>query len=220
MGVEAVNMLTMTQCLASYDLAVIDLDNTLYAADNGVFARMDTRMTAFMCRELDMEYGESDALRVRYWKEYGTTLRGLVLHHGIEPEHFLHEVHDIAAHELLQENKALDIALQRLSMRKVIHTNGTVEHAERILTALGVKQHFEAIYDIRYNDYLPKPCAITLKRLIDAEGMAVERTLVVDDMAENLAIAQSLGARTCWVSRQNCRHDWDYQIACFEDLYL
>jgi len=220
MGDEAVNMPAMIQSLPSYDLAVIDLDNTLYAADNGVFARMDTRMTAFVCRELGVEHSEGDALRVRYWKEYGTTLRGLVLHHGIEPEQFLHEVHDIAAHELLQENPALDVALQRLTMRKVIHTNGTVEHAERILTALGVKHHFEGIYDIRYNDYLPKPCAITLKRLMDAEGVAAVRTLVVDDMAENLAIAQSLGARTCWVSRQNCSHDWDYQIECFEDFYL
>ena len=213
-------MLPMTECLASYDLAVIDLDNTLYAAENGVFARMDKRMTAFVCRELDVEHDEGDALRVRYWKEYGTTLRGLILHHGIEPEHFLHEVHDIAAHELLQENTELDAALQRLSMRKVIHTNGTAEHAERVLTALGVQHHFEAIYDIRYNDYLPKPCAITLKRLMDAEGVAAARTLVVDDMAENLSVAQSLGARTCWISTQYCSHDWDYQIACFEDLHL
>ena len=43
-----------------FDLAVIDLDNTLYAADNGVFARMDQRMTTFVARELGVDREEAD----------------------------------------------------------------------------------------------------------------------------------------------------------------
>ncbi|MDQ6956001.1 MAG: pyrimidine 5'-nucleotidase, partial [Mariprofundaceae bacterium] len=59
------------------DLIIVDLDNTLYAADNGVFSRMDKRMTAFICHALNMKHAEANALRVRYWRQYGTTLRGL-----------------------------------------------------------------------------------------------------------------------------------------------
>jgi len=152
-----------------FDLAVIDLDNTLYAADNGVFARMDKRMTAFVAKELDVDPEEADRLRVKYWKEYGTTLRGMMLHHGMEAEAFLHDVHDIDAHEILKADPELDAALARLPGRKIIHTNGILEHAERSLEALGIAHHIEAIYDIRFNDYIPKPCKATLAKLIQTE---------------------------------------------------
>jgi len=203
-----------------YDLIVIDLDNTLYAADNGVFARMDNRMTAFICHTLGMQHAEANDLRVRYWRQYGTTLRGLILHHGIEPEAFLHDVHDVNVHELLCENTQLNAALHQLSGRKVIHTNGISEHAERVLGALGVRHHFDVIYDIRYNEYLPKPCATTLKMLLHDEGVLPARTLVLDDMQENLVVAKELGAQTCWVTTECLQHDWDYQVAAVEELVV
>jgi len=203
-----------------FDLLVVDLDNTLYAANNGVFARMDKRMTAFICHALGIQHAEADALRVQYWRQYGTTLRGLVLHHGIEPEIFLHDVHDIDAHELLEPNPSLNTALSKLSVRKVIHTNGIREHAERVLLALDVCHHFDAIYDIRYNEYLPKPCATTLNMLLQDEGVLPARTLVLDDMQENLAVAKALGAQTCWVTSEQSQHDWDYQVTAIEKLAL
>jgi len=204
----------------SYDLFVVDLDNTLYAADNGVFARMDVRMTAFISRTLGMGEKEANHLRVRYWQKYGTTLRGLMLHHHIEAEDFLHDVHDINAHELLQPNQLLNDALSALPGRKVIHTNGIYEHAERILNALGVHHHFEKIYDIRYNAYLPKPCANTLKMLLNHEGVRPENTLVLDDMEDNLAVAKKLGAQTCWVSSEQRHHAWDYHVKSLDQLVL
>jgi putative hydrolase of the HAD superfamily len=200
-----------------FDLAVIDLDNTLYAADSGVFARMDKRMTAFVANELGINTAEADRLRVKYWQQYGTTLRGMMLHHGMEPEAFLHEVHDIDAHEILKKDHALDAALARLPGRKVIHTNGIREHAERILNALGITHHFEAIYDIRFNNYIPKPCRQTLASLIRTEGFRPERTLVVDDMADNLREAKALGCKTVWITHEPSG-TWDYHISKFHDL--
>lgn len=201
-----------------FDLAVIDLDNTLYAADNGVFARMDKRMSDFVARELGIDHAEADRLRVKYWKEYGTTLRGMMLHHGMEAEPFLHYVHDIDAHEILERDNELDAALGRLPGRKVIHTNGIREHAEKILDALGIAHHFAAIYDIRFNDYIPKPCAKTLHMLINAEGASTPRTLVVDDMPENLRVARELGCKTVWINHNEAAHEWDYRIPSFHPL--
>lgn len=200
-----------------FDLAVIDLDNTLYAADNGVFARMDKRMTAFVARELEVDPQEADRLRVKYWKEYGTTLRGMMLHHGMEAEAFLHDVHDIDAHEILKADYELDDALARLPGRKVIHTNGIHEHAERILDVLGIAHHFAAIYDIRFNNYMPKPNKETLAMLLEAEGVSPERTLVVDDMADNLKVARGLGCKTVWTTHEPDGH-WDYHIPHFHHL--
>ncbi|NWF35954.1 pyrimidine 5'-nucleotidase [Mariprofundus sp. KV] len=200
-----------------FDLAVIDLDNTLYAADNGVFARMDKRMTAFVAKELEVDPQEADRLRVKYWKEYGTTLRGMMLHHGMEAEAFLHDVHDIDAHEILKADYELDDALARLPGRKVIHTNGILEHAERILDVLGIAHHFAAIYDIRFNNYIPKPNKETLAMLIKAEGASPDRTLVVDDMADNLKVARELGCKTVWITHEPDGH-WDYHIPHFHQL--
>jgi len=200
-----------------FDLAVIDLDNTLYAANSGVFARMDKRMTAFVAHELGVDNDEADRLRVQYWQEYGTTLRGMMLHHGMDAEPFLKDVHDINAHEILGRDKALDAALDRLSARKVIHTNGIREHAEKILETLGVAHHFDAIYDIRFNDYIPKPCPQTLARLIETEGCIPGRTLVVDDMADNLQVARELGCKTVWITREQDDR-WDFHIPTFHQL--
>ncbi len=200
-----------------FDLAVIDLDNTLYAADSGVFARMDERMTAFISAELGIGREAANRMRVEYWRRYGTTLRGLMLHHGMEPEAFLRDVHDIDVHEILGEDPELDAALSRLPGRKVIHTNGIREHAERILRALGIARHFGRIYDIRFDDYMPKPSAETLKRLIEAEGATPARTLVVDDMPDNLRVARSIGCRTVLIHHEPDGR-WDYHIPRFHDL--
>lgn len=193
-----------------FDLAIIDLDNTLYAADNGVFTRMDKRMTAFVARELGMDVSEANKLRVRYWKQYGTTLRGLMLHHGVEPEAFLHEVHDIDVHEMLARDSELDEALDRLPGRKVVHTNGIREHANRVLDTLGIAHHFDTIYDIRFNHYQPKPCTATLSILIESEKMAASRTIVIDDMENNLAAARSIGAQTALISTRESGEQWDF----------
>ncbi|MDX8383443.1 MAG: HAD hydrolase-like protein, partial [Ghiorsea sp.] len=168
----------------SFDLAVIDLDNTLYAADNGVFSRMDTRMNAYICRELGIDDVEADAMRMRYWREYGSTLKGLMLHHGQQAEPFLHEVHDIQADELLAPCEKLSHTLSQIQAKKVIHTNGTQEHAETVLKGLGIRHFFADIYDIRYNQYTPKPCAETLTQLFAAEGVKSDKVLVIDDMQD------------------------------------
>jgi len=201
-----------------FDLLVIDLDNTVYRADSGVFARMDERMTAFVARELNVDRSRANELRLRYWKQYGTTLRGLMLHHGIEPESFLREVHDIDIAAMLNPDPALDEALANLPGRKIIHTNGIREHAERVLNALGVARHFDAIHDIRFRDYRPKPCAETLARLLAREAAEPARTLVVDDMEDNLAAAASIGARTALISPRAPSKRWDFHASSLPAL--
>ncbi len=203
-----------------FDLAVIDLDNTLYAADSSVFARIDKRMTAFVAHELSVDMAEADALRLKYWKQYGTTLRGLMLHHGMEPEGFLHAVHDINIHEMLSPDARLNHALTELPGRKVIHTNGIREHAERVLNALGVAHHFSTIYDIRFDHYRPKPGSETLHLLLEAEGVTPARTIVIDDIEDNLAAARAIGTQTALISTDVPRQIWDFHAASLPSLNL
>jgi len=201
-----------------FDLAVIDLDNTLYAATNGVFARMDERMTTYVAQELGVDRPTADRLRIEYWRRYGTTLRGMMLHHGMQPEPFLAYVHDIGVEDVLEPDTVLADALLRLPGRKVIHTNGTREHAERVLCALGVSGQFDAIYDIRFNSYIPKPCKRTLRMLLKLECTPPSRAVVIDDMEDNLAIARELGSKTALVSEKSSANGWDYHIPSARQL--
>ncbi|MDQ6963167.1 MAG: pyrimidine 5'-nucleotidase [Mariprofundaceae bacterium] len=201
-----------------FDLAVIDLDNTLYAANNGVFDRMDQRMTAYVAKHLALPEEEANALRIKYWHQYGTTLRGLILHHHVDAEDFLTDAHNIAAHELLENDSELNEALHNIESPKVIHTNGTREHAQTILKALGISHHFHCIYDIRFRDYIPKPCAQTLEKLLKVEGVTASRSLIIDDMTPNLEVAQILGAKTCWVADQPQDNTWDYHVTSFHQI--
>ncbi|MDQ6978822.1 MAG: pyrimidine 5'-nucleotidase [Mariprofundaceae bacterium] len=182
-----------------FDLAIIDLDNTLYRADSGVFQRMDVRINQYIQQSIGLSYAEADAMRLDYWQRYGTTLHGLMRHHGVDAEDFLSHAHHIQAHELLSSDTALAHALNELPGRKVIHTNGTCEHAETILACLNIRDHFAAIYDIRFNHYQPKPCCHTLGLLLQQERANPARTMVIDDMSENLRAAQQLGLQTCLI---------------------
>ena len=59
-----------------------------------------------------------------------------MLHHEIEPDDYLDAVHAIAVEELLEPDRALDAMLATLPHRKVIFTNGSTAHAERVLACL------------------------------------------------------------------------------------
>ncbi|MDX8389488.1 MAG: pyrimidine 5'-nucleotidase [Mariprofundaceae bacterium] len=201
-----------------FDLAIIDLDNTLYSAGNGVFERMDCRMNQFVGHALGVDVDEANDIRERYWLTYGTTLKGMMLHHGTDPETFLEDVHDIDVHEVLGTDVILDHALSAMPCRKVIHTNGTREHALRVLQSLDIAHHFSEIYDIRFNHYEPKPDKVTLTMLLAKENMSPQRSVVIDDRAENLAIARELGLKTAWVTMGSEKGVWHYQAKSFQEL--
>jgi hypothetical protein len=44
---------------------------------------------------LGLEHDDARAIQKKYYREHGTTLQGLMLHHGIDPNDFLEKVHDI-----------------------------------------------------------------------------------------------------------------------------
>jgi len=197
-------------------LMVFDLDNTLYQASNGLFDQMDHNINHFICQRLHISWQEADILRVRYWQDYGPPLTGLMRHHDVDPEPFLHAAHNLEIDQFLQQNKPLNNLLAKLDARCVIHTNGTIEHAERILNHLGIRQRFAAIYDIRFNHYQAKPCGHTLTMLLEAEACRSTDALVIDDMADNLHAAAEIGCRTAWITaRPQSAHTFDY---CIHDI--
>ena len=181
--------------LGEIDHWVFDLDNTLYPASKSLFPQIDARMKRFIARLLDLPIDQAHALQKKYYRDYGTTLRGLMTVHGIDPREFLEFVHDID-HGVLERSPRLDAALGRLPGRKVVFTNGSRPHAEKVLRALGVEDRFDAIFDIVDADYIPKPDPRPYGELSRALGVDPTRAVMVEDLERNLVPAADLGMIT------------------------
>src|ERR1700740_2954977 len=89
---------------------IFDLDNTLYHADNGVFAQIDGRMTSFVAELLSLDRDSARAGQKQLYRDHGTTLAGLIAVHHIDPEPYLAFVHDLNLSDL-HPNPAMNDAL-------------------------------------------------------------------------------------------------------------
>jgi len=183
---------------------VFDLDNTLYCASSNLFAQISRRMTGFIADFLDVDDAEAYRVQKKYFREYGTTLRGLMQRHDIDPHHFMDHVHDIDL-GIIDPDPALDAALAALGGRKIIFTNGSTDHANRVIKRLGVARHFEGVFDIADADFIPKPEPDVYKQLIERHKIDPKRSVMVEDMARNLKPAADLGMTTVWVRTET---DW------------
>ena len=186
------------ESLRSAEAWLFDLDNTLYPSSTDLFAQIDVRMYRFISDFLDVGEGEARRLQKEYFHTYGTTLRGLMNRHDIDPGPFLDYVHDIDLAPL-SPSPALASALGRLGGRKIIFTNATAGHAGRVTARLGVDGAFEAVFDIVDADYVPKPAAGVYDKLVADFDLDASRTVMVEDIARNLVPAAALGMTTVWV---------------------
>lgn len=180
------------------DAWLFDLDNTLYPARCDLFAQVDVRMTAFVSHYLGLDRVEAKKHQKELFREYGSTMRGMMMKHAMEPGPFLHYVHDIDLTPV-PDGAELDAALSKLPGRKLVFTNGSVPHAERILDKLGISRHFDAIFDIVAAGYLPKPAREPYDQLVRHYGIDPNRAAMVEDIARNLVPAAAMGMTTVWV---------------------
>ena len=177
---------------------IFDLDNTLYPAECDLFSQIDRRIGAFVSDLLGLDPGEARALQKRYFREYGTTMRGLMDHHGVDPGVFLEYVHRID-HSPIPPSPDLDAALARLPGRRLIYTNASASHAENVMDMLGVRARFERIFDIVAANYLPKPDPEPYRRLVESAEFDPKTAVFVDDMPRNLEPAAAIGMTTVWL---------------------
>lgn len=195
---------------------VFDLDNTLYPASCSLFPQIDIRMRRFIAEQFGIPENEAFKLQKRYYREHGTTLRGLMVMHGIEPDVFLDYVHQIDC-TVLGIAPRLDAALAALPGRKVIFTNGTERHALNVMAQLGITAHFDGIFDIRAADYLPKPDPATYDLMARRHNLDPGRCAMFEDIPRNLRPAAAIGMTTVWV-REDDHPDKIVALAPDEDL--
>ena len=177
---------------------VFDLDNTLYPATSKVFDQISRRMTGFIAEHFDIAPDAALAKQRDFFMRYGTTLRGLMTEHGLKPGPFLDYVHHIDVGSV-QANPELALKLGRLPRRKLIFTNASRIHAERVMARIGIDHHFEEIFDIAAADYIPKPDRTSYAMMLRKHGVAPGTACMIEDMAVNLEPAKALGMATVWL---------------------
>ncbi|SPH18497.1 Phosphoglycolate phosphatase [Defluviimonas aquaemixtae] len=180
---------------------VFDLDNTLYPPEARLFDQIEMRMTAYVMQMLGVPRREADRLRAHYWKLYGTTLAGLMHEHGLDPDPYLVDVHDITL-DHLSPDAALTDAIACLPGRRIVYTNGSASYANRVLDARGLTSAFDAVYGVEHAGYRPKPERRAFEAVFARDGIDPTRAAMFDDDARNLSAPHEMGMRTVHVAAE------------------
>jgi putative hydrolase of the HAD superfamily len=167
---------------------------------------MNAAMTRYVQTRLELPEAEANALRVHYWRRYGSTLAGLMRHHGVRPHDFLHETHRFAGLEARVTGQRHDLAcLQRFRGLRVLLTNAPRDYTARVLSALRISHSFDHILCIEdltmFGHWRPKPDARMMRRLAAKLKAKPQRCTLVEDSLVNQKGAKKVGMQTVWMQR-------------------
>jgi putative hydrolase of the HAD superfamily len=201
-----------TRGFARVETWVFDLDNTLYPHHLNLWQQVDERIRDYIVDFLKITRDDAFRLQKDYYRRYGTTMRGLMEEHGLEPDEFLDIVHQID-HSPLTPNPALGAAIAKLDGRKFILTNGTRRHADAVMARLGIGHHFDDVFDIVAAELEPKPRRQVYERFLARHGVDPRRAALFEDLARNLEVPHALGMTTVLVVPQGAgvvlREEWE-----------
>ena len=193
---------------------VFDLDNTLYPHHLNLWGQVDARIRSYIAGFLKVSEDEAFRLQKDYYRRYGTSMRGLMIEHGMQPDDYLEVVHQID-HSPIEPNPALGAALEKLPGRKLILTNGTRKHADAVMQRLAIHDRFEAVFDIAAAELEPKPSPQTYNRFLALHDVVPARAAMFEDLARNLTVPHSRGMTTVLVvpdaSHDIVREGWEME---------
>ena len=192
---------------------IFDLDGTLYPHDNGIWEAIADRMDEYMHTFLGFSRDEIPEIREGYYHQYGTTLKGLIVNHQIDPYAYLEFVHDIPLNQYIDTDDLLAESLDQLPFPKWIFTNADVSHAVRVLATLGISDHFEGIMGVNSLDFLNKPDPKSYQAALKIlKSPDPENCIFIDDIPKNLVGAKQVGMHTILVGSSNPAPEIDHAV--------
>lgn len=178
---------------------VFDLDNTLYPSDAEVMSQVDRRMTEYVARELNLSHEDARKVQKDYWREYGTTLNGLMANNQVRSgRDFLDFVHDID-HSVITPDPQLAAHIRALPGRRYVYTNGSMKHAEDICHHLGLADCFDDMFDVEAAGFQPKPHRPGFDLFTSRFDVKAPESAFFEDSIRNLKTAHELGWTTILV---------------------
>ena len=177
---------------------IFDLDNTLYPVSANLFDQIDRRMCSYISNFLGITKAEAYKLQKQYFRKYGTSLRGLMANHKMDPLPYLKYVHDIDL-AVIERDELLKKALDSLPGMKFVFTNSVKNYANKVLIKLGIKDCFDGVFDIADAEYIPKPEPSVYNKVTKRFSFDPKKAVMVEDIVRNLIPAANLGMKTIWV---------------------
>ena len=181
--------------LRHIDTWLFDLDDTLYPAETELMDVIRGRITDYVMRLTGLDWDAARAIQRGWFEAHGAALPGLLAEHDVSAADFLDYVHDIPLDQV-PADPALDAALARLPGRRLVFTNGSAGHAERLLAKIGIAGRFEDVFHIEAANLIPKPAPATFDRMIARHGVTSKTTAFFEDSEINLLHAAHLGMIT------------------------
>jgi len=179
------------------DLLFIDLDDTVYPENLGLWPFFAKRIHDFMHKTVGIPNEQVPEIRERLFHTYGTTLRGLQNEYGADMHDYLAYVHDVDLSAYIKPDPELRRILEAIPQEKWIFTNASRAHAENVLGLTGIRDLFSGIIDVVDTFPYCKPQTEAFELgFVKAGKPDLTNCLFVDDRAENLDSARALGLQT------------------------
>ena len=186
---------------------VFDLDNTLYPRTCDLFSQVDSLITQYMMEVTGLDHDPARKLQKIYYKEHGTTLNGLMIHHDIDPDHYLNIVHDIDYSPVDAHPELIEL-IGALPGKKFIFTNADIGHATAVLERLGSVEIFDGMHDIVATNYVPKPEQFAYDSFLNFHKIDAKKAIMFDDLEKNLKVPHLMGMATVHVvAEEGFSHD-------------
>ena len=174
------------------------------------------RIQVWVCEHLGLTWEEAGALRWQYFQKYGTTMGGLIAEHDVDIPDYLFYVHDIPVHTYVKPHPELAAMLDSIPLRKAIYTNATSEYSMRVISSLGVADHFEHVIGIEEVGLRNKPRRDAFELALELVGAEGQHSIMVEDTARNLEPAKALGLKTILVKGDSA----DYVDVVVDDVLV
>jgi putative hydrolase of the HAD superfamily len=178
---------------------LLDVDDTLYPKGTGPFSQVSSRIDSYVMSLCKVDIAQAKSMRKTYIQSYGSTMQGLMRDYGIDPGHYLRDVHDVPVERLLVKDDRLKDTLASMEGDLVVFTNGSYDYACRILNALGVESLISDLFSIEYMDFIPKPLAWPYHKIMALYGEETRKYLFIDDSIANIRTALDLGMKAVLV---------------------
>lgn len=194
----------------SFTTIFFDLDETLYPASAGLWAAIRERINLYMQERLGFTKEQIETVREKYFREYGTTLRGLQANHDVNMDDYLAFVHDLALEDYLQPNPGLRAMLEALAVQKIIFTNADAAHARRVVRAMGLDGCFNAILDVYVVEPYCKPMRQAFEIALEFAGESeAGKCVIIDDLPRTTRAAREFGFFTVLIGDNSPSPDAD-----------
>ncbi|KAF2193232.1 pyrimidine 5-nucleotidase [Zopfia rhizophila CBS 207.26] len=177
-----------------------DIDNCLYPKSTKVAHMMSELIDKYFETHLSLSQEDANNLHLKYYKEYGLAIEGLVRHHKVDALDYNRMVDDaLPLEDIIKPSPVLRKLLEDIDTSKVrlwLFTNAYITHGKRVVRLLQVDDLFEGITYCDYSSekFVCKPHAEMFQKAMEEAGVSSPKNCYfVDDSYINTKAAHALG---------------------------